>query len=104
MHMKAEFLNIGEKGQTSASDGYFIEDILIRHAIPGRMRVKVSAIRSLQTRAHYLQVWLSGRREIIFVEARSGTGSVILEFDPGKIGYPAMLELVLAGVWAALAL
>lgn len=102
MHMKAEFLNIGEKRQTSASDGYFIEDILIRHAIPGRMRVKVSAIRSLQTRAHYLQVWLSGRREIIFVEARSGTGSVILEYDPEKIGYPAMLELVLAGVRAAL--
>lgn len=102
MHVKAEFLVSGKKGQTSQSDGYFTEDILIRHTIPGRMRVKVSAIRFFQTRAHYLQVWLSECREITFVEARSSTGSVVLEYDAQKIGSSAMLELVLAGVRAAL--
>ena len=70
----------------------------VRHAIPGRIRVKVPAITLLQGRAHSLQLWLSERRELVSVEARSATGSVILEYDPKNITYRDVLEVLMQAV------
>lgn len=79
-------------------------DMEVRNAIRGRIRVKVPAIRFLDGRAHSLQLWLSQREEFICVEARSATGSVILEYDPARTGYRAALDALLQGVRLAKAL
>ncbi len=101
MYLKAELLNSQRFDRELTAVPYSDEDISIRHSIPGRMRVKVTAIRYIQARAHFLQVRLSEREEIVHVEARSATGSVILEYDPKRIGFKAVLELLLDGLLVA---
>lgn len=101
MYMWAEPLDSRKGEHAPMTVRYSAEDVLVRHSIPGRLRVKVSMIRFLEGRAHSLQVWLSERKELVFVEVRSGTGSVILEYDPRKTGYQAVLEVLMEGVRVA---
>jgi cation-transporting P-type ATPase C len=87
-----------ENDETPVTDAIASKDIVIRHSIPGRMRIKVSLIRFLEGRANHLQVWLSERKEFVSVEARSSTGSVILEYSPDKIGYREVLQILIEGL------
>lgn len=98
MHVRAGLLNSREEVACPTPIIASTRDILIRHSIPGRMRLKIPPIRFFESRAHYVQVWLSDRKELLSVEARSGTGSVILEYDPEKVGYRAVLALVVEGL------
>lgn|GEM_PF-3942166 len=52
---------------------------MVRHSIPGRLRVKVKAILFSKERALVLAHWLSQQSEIDKAEARAVTGSVILD-------------------------
>ncbi len=74
------------------------DGLVIRHCIPGRVRVKVTAIRTSDDRAYSLQTWLSQRGEIRSVEARPSTGSVILEYNPRKIELRVVMELLREGL------
>ena len=52
------------------------------HSIPGRLRVKVAAIRRQPEKAGVLANWLTLQQKIHQAQANPITGSVILEYDP----------------------
>ncbi|MFH0959769.1 MAG: heavy metal translocating P-type ATPase [Pseudomonadota bacterium] len=101
MHMRVGRFNSREN-ETPFTNSIAEKDMVIRHSIPGRMRIKVSLIRFLEGRANHLQVWLSERKEVVSVEARSSTGSVILVYNPENIGSRAVLKLATEGLRFAL--
>ena len=70
--LRAELLNVRRHEQARATVRYSATNIVILHSIPGRMRVKVSAIRYLEGRAHFLQVRLSERRELVLLQRTGG--------------------------------
>ncbi|HSO72148.1 MAG TPA: cation-translocating P-type ATPase, partial [Thermodesulfobacteriota bacterium] len=52
------------------------------HSVPGRLRVKVAAIRRQHDKAGALANWLTLQQKITQAHANPITGSVILEYDP----------------------
>ncbi len=55
---------------------------VVCHSVPGRLRVKVAAIRRQPDKAGALANWLTLQQKITRAHANPITGSVILEYDP----------------------
>ena len=70
----------------------------IRHAVPGRLRIKVASIQHREDRSYGLQHWLSRQEHVSMVEVHPVTGSVILYYDPEKTGTDNLLRLVATGL------
>jgi len=69
------------------------------HAIPGRLRVKVTAIRRAAEEADVLAYWLAKLPGIRKAQANPLTGSVILHYDPQATSPPAISKSVLEWLW-----
>ena len=70
----------------------------IRHAVPGRLRIKVASIQHREDRSYGLQHWLSRQEHVSMAEVHPVTGSVILYYDPEKTGTDNLLRLVATGL------
>jgi len=70
------------------------EGISIRHSIPGRMRVRVEAVREDRERAAALERWIEGRPGVTAVEAKPITGSVIVLYDQEIVALPEILDQI----------
>jgi hypothetical protein len=55
--------------------------LILCHAIPGRVRVKVFHIKGSEEGAQALQYWLAGQTGIQEASASAVTGSVVLGYD-----------------------
>jgi manganese/zinc-transporting P-type ATPase C len=66
----------------------------IKSRIPGRLRLRVPAIRFSQARAGALQAKLSDEKIVLSAEARPKSGSLILLFDPHEVEAGTVLHLV----------
>lgn len=69
--------------------------IVIRHAIPGRMRFKVCEIRYAYQRALSLEKWLARKSGIIGIEVRANSGSVILLYNHKEISPRQLSDLLM---------
>ena len=72
-----------------------IEGIKVVHAIPGRLRLKISRMRRNSVLAAEVQKRLSSIQAIQQVMANPLTGSVLLLYDPKEIFSPGTLGLLL---------
>ncbi len=70
------------------------EKFTVKSRIPGRLRLRVPAIRFSQERADALQTWLSAHPSVVSAEARPRSASVILFFDPHQMEATVVLDLV----------
>jgi cation-transporting P-type ATPase C len=70
------------------------EKFIIKSRIPGRLRLKVPAIRFSDKTADALENRLSGHTFLEGAEVRLTSGSVILLFDPHKVKPDTVLDLV----------
>jgi len=70
----------------------------VRHSMPGRLRVKVPAVRKAREAAKALENWLQDKHIVREVEARAVSGSIVLLFDPEEAGMEALLDLVAEGL------
>lgn len=61
------------------------------HHVPGRLRVKVPAIKGDARQAQELCARLRARPGVIDAEANPVTGSVLVRYDVGRIGGDAVL-------------
>ena len=66
----------------------------IKHRIPGRVRLKIPAIRFSKERAEALIKTLSHETAVIQADSRPASGSLILLFDPQKIPTKSLLASV----------
>ncbi len=66
----------------------------IKNRIPGRLRLKIPAIRFSNARANILEDQLLRHELVNRAEARPKSGSLILLFDPDKVGTDTVLGLV----------
>lgn len=104
MHMTAEALRSRDNDASNIMVTHAVKDMVIRHNIPGRIRLKLYAIRHRESRADHLRIWLSDGRGLSAVEVRSRTGSVIVEYDPDGITTKAVVDLVIEGLRASLSI
>jgi hypothetical protein len=68
-----------------------LSDIELRHAIPGRVRLRIPGIKGQPALAREVQQQLSGLKVVRRVEVSPITGSVLVIYDPADT--PAMAEL-----------
>ncbi len=68
------------------------------HAVPGRLRVKVAAIRRDEEKAAVLALWLTMQAKIREAAANPVTGSVIVYYDGRDTSPPDLFPLVEQGV------
>lgn len=54
------------------------------HSIPGRLRVKIPAIKRHPERAKAIQDFLKGLNGIESIRANTITGSVVVKYEPGR--------------------
>ena len=73
-------------------------NMTVRHAVPGRLRIKVASIQHREDRSYGLQHWLSRQEHVSMVEVHPVTGSVILFYNPEKTGTDNLLRLVATGL------
>lgn len=62
-----------------------LEDVKVVHAIPGRIRLKVSELKGNSALALAVQDRLSSVRAVDWVETNPVTGSVLLVYDVGQV-------------------
>ncbi|CAN2047030.1 manganese/zinc-transporting P-type ATPase C [Candidatus Magnetomoraceae bacterium gMMP-13] len=74
------------------------KNFVICQSIPGRLRIKVKAIRFAKVRASKLETWLSQQEGIKDIQARFKSGSVIFIYDSDKISPDVLLEFVAQGL------
>lgn len=70
------------------------KELIVCHSIQGRMRVKVKSIRFSEKRAYSLEQWLTHQAQVLGVEARPASGSVIVLYNPEKAGSANILDLI----------
>ncbi|QCQ22592.1 heavy metal translocating P-type ATPase [Desulfoglaeba alkanexedens] len=70
------------------------EKFRVKSRIPGRLRLRVPAIRFSKERADALQAWLSSHPSVVSAEARPRSASVILFFDPHHMEASVILDIV----------
>jgi len=70
----------------------------IKHAVPGRVRVQVDRIRTLEDEARRLSGWLRQQPALRKVEVRPVSGSVIVYFTPGALTPARIIGLVGEGL------
>ncbi|OEU49456.1 MAG: hypothetical protein BA861_04860 [Desulfobacterales bacterium S3730MH5] len=74
------------------------KSFVVCHAIPGRLRVKVRALRFSEDRAFALAHWLTQQSEIDQAVARPATGCLVLLYDPDKASPRCLVALLLDGL------
>jgi len=76
------------------------QGLIICHSVRGRLRVRVSILKSRRDVADWLEEWLVQQHGIQKAQARTTTGSVILFYDTRKIAPKVLLKIVLQGLEA----
>ena len=67
------------------------------HAVPGRMRVKIPAMRRRPTRAEQVEQLLTQHAGIESVKSNTLTGSVVVHYDPDLIGSDEIMNILRYG-------
>jgi heavy metal translocating P-type ATPase len=68
----------------------------VRHAIPGRLRIYIRAVRYLGDLAPALQQLIEQQAGVSAVEVRTSSGSVVIHYDPQLSGMRERIEGMLA--------
>ncbi|HEX3681458.1 MAG TPA: heavy metal translocating P-type ATPase [Bryobacteraceae bacterium] len=68
----------------------------VRHAIPGRLRIYIRAVRYLGDLAPALQQLIEQQADVTAVEVRTSSGSVVIHYDPQVSGMRERMEGMLA--------
>ncbi|HVP78908.1 MAG TPA: hypothetical protein VMV04_13555, partial [Thermodesulfobacteriota bacterium] len=76
------------------------QDLLICHSTRGRLRVRVSVLRSREELAEWMEAWLAQQHGIGKAQARITTGSVILFYDVRKTAPDELLKVLSKGLEA----
>ena len=71
-----------------------LEKFSIRHAIQGRLRVKVKVWKVSEDQAQALAGWLANQGEVRQVQVHPLSRSIILYYDPGNTSARVVLDLV----------
>ena len=73
-----------------------VSAVTLVHAVHGRMRLKVPGVKGDSARAQTIEGTLRTFPGILKVKANPVTGSVLLYYDPLRIGRMALLDLLTA--------
>jgi hypothetical protein len=64
------------------------------HNVPGRLRVKTPFIKGREKSAQHAEVFLGQIRGVFSISTNIVTGSIIINYDPGKIDPQELLKIL----------
>lgn len=67
------------------------------HSVPGRLRVRIPAVKGNPERAEAIQKMLQAIEGVSSVSAQLLTGSIVVTYDPARLGSKRILDALIQG-------